>query len=42
MDSILNTKKIGDRIQIDVMRGRNKLTLGVTLAELPGAARQRI
>ncbi len=42
MDSILNTKKIGDRIQIEVMRGRNKLTLAVTLAELPGAARQRI
>ncbi len=42
MDRVLNSKKIGDRVQVEVMRGRSRLTLAVTLAELPGAGRQKI
>ncbi len=42
LDSVLNNKNIGDRIQVEVMRGQRKMTLTIQLAELPGSLRQRI
>lgn len=42
LDRILNSKKIGDRIQIEVYRGRSKVTLSLQLSELPGSGGRRI
>jgi S1-C subfamily serine protease len=41
LDRVLNSKKIGDRVQVDIMRGRNRMSISVTLAELPGASTGR-
>ncbi|MEY3284608.1 MAG: hypothetical protein RIR86_2621 [Acidobacteriota bacterium] len=41
LDRVLNSKKIGDRVQVEIMRGRSKQTISVTLAELPGASSGR-
>lgn len=41
LDRVLNSKKIGDRVQVDLIRGRAKLSLTVTLAELPGVSAGR-
>jgi S1-C subfamily serine protease len=41
LDRILNSKKIGDRVQVEVLRGRSRETIAVTLAELPGASTGR-
>ncbi|MCI0336568.1 MAG: trypsin-like peptidase domain-containing protein [Acidobacteria bacterium] len=41
LDRVLNSKNIGDRVQVEVMRAGRKMTLTVQLAELPGAARRR-
>ncbi|NDD62780.1 MAG: PDZ domain-containing protein [Acidobacteria bacterium] len=41
LDRILNSKKIGDRVQVEILRGRNRQTVAVTLAELPGASTGR-
>ena len=41
LDRVLNSKKIGDRVQVEIMRGRNRMTVTVTLAELPGASSGR-
>ncbi|MGE0105220.1 MAG: S1C family serine protease [Blastocatellales bacterium] len=42
IDHVLNTKKIGDRIEVEVMRARRKVTLTLQLSELPGSAGRRI
>jgi S1-C subfamily serine protease len=41
LDRVLNSKKIGDPVQVDLIRGRAKLSLTVTLAELPGVSTGR-
>jgi len=41
LDRVLNSKKIGDRVQVEILRGRNRQTVTVTLAELPGASTGR-
>ncbi|MFM8395117.1 MAG: S1C family serine protease [Acidobacteriota bacterium] len=41
LDRVLNSKKIGDRVQVEIMRGRSKQTIAITLAELPGASSGR-
>jgi S1-C subfamily serine protease len=42
LDHILNNKNVGDRINVEVVRGGRKLTLPVQLSELSRAARRRI
>src|SRR5262245_5028128 len=42
LDRALNNKNVGDRVQVDVMRGKRRTTLTVQLAELPQSARQRL
>src|SRR5215813_8071827 len=42
MDRALNNKNVGDRVQVEVMRGSRRTTLTVQLAELPQSARQRL
>jgi S1-C subfamily serine protease len=41
LDRVLNSRKIGDRVQVEIMRGRSRQTISVTLAELPGASTGR-
>jgi S1-C subfamily serine protease len=40
LDRVINSKNIGDKVQIDVMRGSRKLTLAVELAELAASNRR--
>jgi S1-C subfamily serine protease len=40
LDGILNTKSIGDQLKVEVIRGTERLTLTVTLAELPRGGRR--
>jgi putative serine protease PepD len=42
MDRALNNKNVGDRVQVEVLRGSRRMTLTVQLAELPQSARQRM
>lgn len=42
MDRALNNKSVGDRVQVEVVRGKRRTTLTVQLAELPQSARQRM
>ncbi len=42
LDHVLNNKSVGDRLNLEVMRGSKKLTLTIQLTESPRAARQRI
>ncbi|QQS45101.1 MAG: trypsin-like peptidase domain-containing protein [Acidobacteriota bacterium] len=41
IDHVLNTKKIGDRIQVEVYRGARKVTVSLQLSELPGSGGRR-
>ncbi|MCI0388216.1 MAG: trypsin-like peptidase domain-containing protein [Acidobacteria bacterium] len=41
IDHALNAKSVGDRVQIEVMRGGRRQTLSVQLAEMPRGARRR-
>jgi S1-C subfamily serine protease len=41
LDRILNSKNINDRIQVEVLRGKRKMTLSVQLTELPASSRRR-
>ena len=41
IDHALNTKNVGDQVQIEVMRGGRRQTLAVQLAEMPRGARRR-
>ncbi|MGA1366913.1 MAG: S1C family serine protease [Blastocatellia bacterium] len=40
LDAVLNTKSIGDQLKVEVIRGTERLTLTVTLAELPRGGRR--
>ncbi len=42
LDRALNNKNVGDRVQVEVVRGRRRTTLTIQLAELPLSARQRL
>jgi putative serine protease PepD len=42
LNRALNNKNVGDSVQVEVMRGKRRMTLTVQLAELPQSARQRI
>jgi len=42
LDRTLNNKNVGDRVQLEVVRGGRRTTLTVQLAELPQSARQRL
>ncbi len=42
LDRALNNKNVGDRVQVEVMRGKRRQTLSVQLAELPQSARTRL
>lgn len=42
LDHVLNNKSVGDRMNLEVIRGNRKLTLTVQLSEAPRNARQRI
>src|SRR5262245_21821502 len=42
LDRTLNNKNVGDRIQVEVVRGGRRTTLTIQLAELPRSARQRL
>ncbi|HKQ73462.1 MAG TPA: trypsin-like peptidase domain-containing protein [Blastocatellia bacterium] len=41
IDHALNTKNVGDKVQIEVMRGGRRQTLAVQLTEMPSGARRR-
>jgi len=38
---VLNTKNVGDRVQVEIVRNGRRMTLDVQLAELPESVRQR-
>lgn len=42
LDRALNNKNVGDRVQVEVLRGKRRTTLTIQLAELPQSARQRL
>ncbi|MGH9767183.1 MAG: S1C family serine protease [Blastocatellia bacterium] len=41
LDRVLNSKNVGDRVQVEVLRGGRRLTLNVQLEELARSSRQR-
>jgi putative serine protease PepD len=41
IDHVLNSKNVGDRVQVEVLRGGRRLTLDVQLAELQQGGRRR-
>ena len=41
LDRVLNTKNVGDRVQVEIVRNGRRMTLDVQLAELPESVRQR-
>jgi putative serine protease PepD len=41
LDRALNNKNVGDRVQIEIVRGGRRMTLNVQLTELPQSLRQR-
>jgi S1-C subfamily serine protease len=41
LDRVINSKNIGDQVQVEVIRGSRKMTLTVELAELPASSRRR-
>jgi putative serine protease PepD len=41
LDRVLNSKNVGDRVQIEIVRNGKRMTLDVQLAELPQSIRQR-
>jgi putative serine protease PepD len=42
IDRALNNKNVGDKVQVEVMRGSRRTTLTVQLTELPRSTRRRI
>jgi S1-C subfamily serine protease len=42
LDRALNNKNIGDRVQVDVVRGSRRMAVTLQLAELPASGRRRI
>jgi len=42
IDHVLNSKNVGDQVQVEVMRGGRRQTFTVQLAETPRGARRRI
>lgn len=42
MDHVLNSKNVGDQVQVELLRDGRRQTLSVQLTEAPRAARQRI
>lgn len=42
MDHVLNSKNVGDQVQVEILRDGRRQTLSVQLTEAPRAARQRI
>ena len=42
MDRALNNKNVGDKVQVEVMRGSRRTTLTIQLTELPRSTRRRI
>jgi S1-C subfamily serine protease len=41
LDRVLNSKNVGDRVQVEIVRDGRRMTLDVQLAELPRSSRQR-
>ncbi|MGH9836456.1 MAG: S1C family serine protease, partial [Blastocatellia bacterium] len=41
LDHVLNSKNVGDRVQVEVVRGGRRVTLNVQLEELPRGGRRR-
>jgi S1-C subfamily serine protease len=41
LDRVLNSKNVGDRVQVEIVRDGRRMTLDVQLAELPQSLRQR-
>jgi putative serine protease PepD len=41
LDHVLNSKNVGDRVQVEVVRGGRRVTLNVQLEELPRSGRRR-
>src|SRR5262249_55983500 len=41
LDRLLNTKNVGDRVQVEIVRSGRRMALDVQLAELPESVRQR-
>ena len=41
LDRVLNSKNVGDRVQVEIVRNGKRMTLDVQLAELPQSGRQR-
>lgn len=42
MDHVLNSKNVGDQVQVEILRGNRRQTLTVQLTEAPRASRQRL
>jgi S1-C subfamily serine protease len=42
LDRMVNNKNIGDRVQLELMRGGRRMTVTLQLAELPAGGRRRI
>lgn len=41
LDGVVNSKNIGDKVQLEVMRGNRKLSMSVELAELSSSSQRR-
>jgi|RhiMethySRZTD1v2_1073278.scaffolds.fasta_scaffold42745_3 S1-C subfamily serine protease len=41
LDRALNSKNVGDRVQVEIVRNGRRMTLDIQLAELPQSGRQR-
>jgi S1-C subfamily serine protease len=41
LDRVLNSKNVGDRVQVEIVRDGRRMTLDVQLVELPRSSRQR-
>jgi len=41
LDRVLNSKNVGDRVQVEIVRNGRRMTLDIQLAELPQSGRQR-
>ena len=41
LDRVLNSKNVGDRVQVEIVRNGRRMTLDVQLADLPQSGRQR-
>ena len=41
LDRVLNSKNVGDRVQVEIVRNGRRMTLDIQLAELPQSGRQK-